>query len=188
MILISLSEAENKGLKRYFTGKPCKNGHVCERVTISRICVDCAAINSKNSRERNLDNRLAKEQSNRENRREYNLNYSRERYKNNKEKVRQASEKWRLLNLDKSAAFTAKRKAALLQACPPWVNLKDIEVFYKRARELTLSTGTEHEVDHIHPLQGENICGLHVPWNLQILTKSENCSKKNKFIQIALKE
>jgi 5-methylcytosine-specific restriction endonuclease McrA len=75
-------------------------------------------------------------------------------------------------------AISAKYRAAKLQATPKGLTkeqLFEIKSFYVKAE-----TSNCH-VDHVLPLQGESICGLHVPWNLQILTGSENDSKGNKF-------
>lgn len=80
---------------------------------------------------------------------------------------------------------TAKRHAQKLQATPPWLTKEqkaEIRAIYVECRRLQEETGVAHNVDHIHPLQGATVCGLHVPWNLQILTQVENCAKHNSLV------
>ena len=92
---------------------------------------------------------------------------------------------WRLANPGKANARTARRRAAKLNATPKWLteeHWEQIESFYVDAARLTKETGIKHEVDHIEPLQGRDRSGLHVPWNLQIMTKSENASKGNRAL------
>jgi 5-methylcytosine-specific restriction endonuclease McrA len=84
----------------------------------------------------------------------------------------------------KAISHTAKRRAIQLKATPPWLSPEQEEAInktYYKCSELSLTTGKNHDVDHIVPLQGKSVCGLHVPWNLQILTASENRSKGNAF-------
>lgn len=77
--------------------------------------------------------------------------------------------------------YSERRRAAKLNACPSWVDHKEIHKIYRRRAELARETGQEWHVDHIIPLQGEKVSGLHVPWNLQIITAHENLSKSNKM-------
>jgi 5-methylcytosine-specific restriction endonuclease McrA len=58
--------------------------------------------------------------------------------------------------------------------------MPQIEEFYKEARRLTEETGVNYVVDHYWPINGKVSCGLHVPWNLRVITQSENDSKGNK--------
>ena len=87
-------------------------------------------------------------------------------------------------NSEKIAAYTAKREADKIMACPKWLSKDDllkIKELYKEAKEKTEATGIKHEVDHIVPLRGKNVRGLHVPWNLRVITKNENCKKGNRL-------
>lgn len=102
-----------------------------------------------------------------------------------KKKISVKKLKWRKSRPGLYAAYCAKRRAIKYNATPKWLTkkqYKEIQNFYLEAARLTIETGIHHEVDHIIPLQGKTIIGLHVPWNLQILTKSENISKGNKVI------
>ena len=107
-------------------------------------------------------------------------------YKNNVEKHKARAAKWQKNNPDKVNAITAKRRSAKLKRTPPWLNdnhLLQIQAFYSEAKQLSDQTGVLHHVDHIVPLQGKTVSGLHVPWNLQILTASENSSKHNRYAE-----
>jgi uncharacterized protein YdaU (DUF1376 family) len=79
-------------------------------------------------------------------------------------------------------AMENARRARKLNATPPWTTKEDrdaIAAVYAHAAMQTASTGVKHEVDHIVPLQGEKVCGLHVAWNLQVLTAERNRAKSN---------
>lgn len=77
--------------------------------------------------------------------------------------------------------YRANRHAAQLQATPPWLNKtqrQQIRTLYIEAA----SSGSQMEVDHIIPLRNPAVCGLHVPWNLRIITRAENRTKRNKLL------
>lgn len=93
--------------------------------------------------------------------------------------------KFRRNNPGKINAKTAKRRAQKLQATPKWLTKEqkqEIQAIYIEAARLTRETGIKHHVDHIIPLLGKGVRGLHVPWNLQILTAEDNMKKGNKIL------
>lgn len=98
-----------------------------------------------------------------------------------KEYNKKGGHKWVSNNKGKRLASVRARQLAKKDRTPSWVDKKELEKFYMEAARLTKETGIQYEVDHIVPLQGETVSGLHVPWNLQVLTRSENRSKGNKL-------
>jgi len=90
---------------------------------------------------------------------------------------------WSVKNSAKLAAKQRRRAAMKVSAAPSWltaIHHAQIQEMYDIAEARTVQTGVKHHVDHIHPLKGRNFAGLHVPWNLQVLTAFDNISKKNR--------
>lgn len=77
-------------------------------------------------------------------------------------------------------AWGAERRVIRLRQTLKSANLKEIEAFYAEADRLTKKTGIKYSVDHVIPLNGKLVSGLHVPWNLQIMTLSDNSKKGNR--------
>lgn len=176
-----LQAAQEAGVRYYFTGKPCKNGHVAQRRVSSRQCVECAAEIDKRWKEKNGARLREMENKRRAEDREKFRAYDRSLYWQNPEKYRAKT----LRTIKKSRAhYTAKkaeRHAAFLERIPAWADLPAIECVYQEARLASEYFGDRYEVDHIVPLQGKAVSGLHIATNLRIITKSDNCSKSNKF-------
>lgn len=101
----------------------------------------------------------------------------------NSERKVELDKKWRRDNPERVAVYKAKRRAEEIERTPSWADEAKIVEFYKKARQLTIETGIQHHVDHIIPLKGEIVSGLHVENNLQILTRDENLKKSNKVNQ-----
>lgn len=101
----------------------------------------------------------------------------------NRGRHNEKNRKWSARNPAYNRAKAAKRRAYRLKATPKWltgIHWEEIKNFYWLSKDLERVSGEKYHVDHIVPLQGKNVCGLHVPWNLQILPSDINLSKHNK--------
>lgn len=81
-------------------------------------------------------------------------------------------------------ARSVLRRLRQKQAAPAWMtdeHRRAINDVYDAAQILERLCGGEYHVDHIVPIRGRTVCGLHVPWNLQILSAKENVSKSNRY-------
>lgn len=150
--------------KFYFTGKSCKNGHIAKRISANGGCVECLP-----GIQRRADQKKE--------RKEYKKLRARENRSANRVYVKQSQsrkpEKYAALY----AAHCAKRRAAKLQRTPVWSDLEKIKEIYDEAQ----SMAGEFHVDHIIPLCGNLVSGLHVFENLQIIPASENVKKWKHF-------
>ena len=95
----------------------------------------------------------------------------------NPERSRANNARWRTENPGRHAAKEAKRRAIRLKAIPVWADLDAIKLIYEAVKTESELTGVPMHVDHIVPLQGKTVCGLHCEANLQVLKASENLSK-----------
>ena len=110
---------------------------------------------------------------------------SKSRYrKKNRQSLRLKNSEYKKANRGRHNAQWMKYYATKLSATPVWlteVHYEDIKAMYLLAKKFEDIFGVAYHVDHIVPLQGKNVCGLHVPWNLQLLPASINLSKNNQY-------
>lgn len=189
MDIISRKDAQEVGLKYYYTGKPCKHGHVVERRVNDCNCMECRKILKKQyyekypekSRYGTPENKQKQKRryykKHKESISEYNAQYVKNKLKTDPNYRKRNDKKYR----DNHPERSAKRKAQKIQATPKWYEDKQVNILYLKRNELSELWDMILHVDHIVPLQGENVCGLHCWDNLQILEASLNISKHNKF-------
>jgi hypothetical protein len=180
-------EAKACGNRLYYTCKPCNRGHLSARKVSNRACQACNAFNARNWAKENPEKLLAASRKFETTHRERLLVKRREtkrlRYAEDPEKQKIAAQKWAAKNQARKYELNARRRAANRLASPLWLTEQhrlEIEKVYLLAKSLSESTGFEHHVDHIFPLRGKRSCGLHVPWNLEVLPRNENIRKGNK--------
>lgn len=90
---------------------------------------------------------------------------------------------WKARNKGRLVYYTTVRQRGIKRATPPWVRTDELLAFYDEARKLTAETGTLYHVDHIVPINNGLVCGLHVPWNLRVVTAAENVRKGNRLVE-----
>lgn len=177
--LITKKQAKLTGKTTYFTGQPCKNGHIASRWTASSACVICERNNSPFNQ---CCNKYAPFRSTIEYKKEKDKKYAKDNAEKIREKVRLYQQNNKEKYLAYQNAYQSIRRVLKRKAQPEWIDISNMKEIYKDMRNRNKQAGRiAYHVDHIVPLQGENVCGLHVPWNLQIITAEENLAKSNKW-------
>jgi len=178
-------EAKALGAKYYFTGEPCIQGHIAPR-KVKGTCVECLKIEWAKTNAKRAS--MPKSEASKEAGRRY--------YERNRElvKAKAASRPASVRNVYNKAhkeqnkeyykVLTNLRRRRHRHATPLWLTHKqrqEIKNLYTQAVTLSSITGERYVVDHIIPLLNPAVCGLHVPWNLRVITQEENLKKSNKL-------
>lgn len=159
--------ARVSGGQFYFTGRPCVRGHVAERRVSDKKCLACNAIKCRERRLRNLDAAREKDRD------RYRTDPARRSYQ-----FEQAT-RWAKANPGKRNSIVKARRSFIKLATPRWLTDQDRSRIRAIYREAASYGPGVMEVDHIVPLRGRTVCGLHVPGNLQIIPASANRAKSN---------
>ena len=120
--------------------------------------------------------------------RESSLEHSRLAYQANAEERKAKQRLWSKTNRGIANALGRRYKLKKAKATPLWLTpeqLYNMQCTYKVAAQLSETSSQKWHVDHIVPIRGKDVCGLHVPWNLQVVAQTENRRKSNTFEVVA---
>ena len=163
---------------------------------LSAWCRDCTRAKNAKRYEEDKERRLAKQKAYHQENREVILERFKQRYQsmpdvykaeaqqwadNNRDKVRAKAQRYYRSKPEYFLEKSRRRQLLVAQQTPAWVDLEKVRAIYAEARRLTESTGIPHEVDHVIPIKGRNVCGLHWEGNLEIKTQEANRRKYNKM-------
>ena len=166
-----------KPFEAFYTSSTHKSGY-------ASWCKVCESGRSKAKTQRNRDARLAKAKQWRDANKDKQTAATQAWRKSNPELTAAMYRDWAERNRDKVNAKWMKRDASKKNRTPNWLNVDEmwmIEQAYNIAEKRTQAFGISFHVDHIVPLQGKTVSGLHVPWNLQVIPAKLNQQKSNHF-------
>ena len=169
--------AAQEGRQTYL-GVVCKRGHSGIRYTVNADCVDCVALRSKTQERRQYLSKYILTEKHKVYQKEYQKQYCKTHIYKETKKLYAKN------NKAKMAAKTRKYELSKTHRTPNWLTQDDfwlIEQAYELAAVRTKMFGFLWHVDHIVPLNGRLVSGLHVPHNLQVIPAISNQSKYNKF-------
>jgi hypothetical protein len=193
---------EDGRLFKCYTGRVKRDGYEGEHWTTPEVLQSTKQYNLRNSKEWCLNNPARYKQSavqwrknNLEKKRVANKAWvkqnpdkdtaSKRKYAEaNRDKKNARSRIYAKLNPHVALASTRKRQTAKMQRTPPWLTVDDfwlIKEAYALAKLRERVLGGKWHVDHIVPLQGDNVSGLHVPWNIQVIPAKLNLQKQNRW-------
>lgn len=184
---------------------PLNEGDDVRRTLTSKVCKNCSTekplsefyfnkTKDTHFSECKVCNKLRSSKWNKQNKEQYKNNcknhkmnnpslykeYKKKEYNKNIEKYKQNSKAYRNSKHGKGVrqALGRERELAKSHATPKWLTKEQRQ----QMKDIYINRPKGFHVDHIHPLKGENFCGLHVPWNLQYLPAAENIRKRNKLL------
>jgi hypothetical protein len=209
MELITRQQAKEQNLQFYFTGKPCKRGHVAQRRRVNGSCNECATEDMRS------DKHVTKRKQYYIDNKEYMVEYAKRTYdpikvseyntqyrEDNKEKLSDyrsgniSIKEYNKIWADKNPNYHTKyrknhaaeyaiyhntRRLAKMNRTTSWRNDDIIKCYYSLSIRLSNCLDIPFQVDHIIPLQGKLVSGLHVETNLQVITAPQNRTKSNSF-------
>ena len=157
MSALTRSEAIAVGAKRYFNGKPCPRGHIDERMVSTWRCVACHRRDKRESK--------------------------RAHYAADPERFRSAGKRDYQAHAARYKLNAVIKQRRAKRATLRCVAAAKLAAVYKERDRMTAITGILHHVDHIYPLAPSDgsFCGLHVPWNLQVITAEANLKKGSRY-------
>ncbi len=176
MEIISRQEAIKNRLTYYYTGIECPKEHISKRSVHNGTCYICKCESRAKADGKNKEGVKERSRKYYENKptRQEKPEKTEKYYEDRRLRRNEQSNKSAKANRSVGNARSAKRRAQKLNATPSWADFNAIREFYKYCPK-------GMAVDHIIPLQGKLVSGLHVDNNLQYLTSIENSSKHNTF-------